>query len=154
MPNDDDKANFSIVELVQAQVRPLGINVVIKTMDRATPRKVRRSYDFDLDGGFGLGGLHDDSDSLYFARFLSTSRGNYSVIKDPQLDRMLFASRAEANLEKRRELLRSISKYVAEKMYYIELIYRPQWGFWQPNVKNFKPHFGSQAPYAFAWVDR
>jgi len=154
MPNDDDQANFNIVELVQAHVRPLGINLVIKTMDRASQRNVRRSYDFDLDGGFGLGGLHDDPDSLYFARFLSTSRGNYSQVKDSQLDKMLFASRAEPDLEKRRDLLRSISKYVAEKMYYVELIYRPQWAFWQTGVKNFKPHFGSQAPYAFAWLDK
>ena len=114
----------------------------------------RRSSDFDLDMGFGLGGLHDDADSLYMARYHSKSKGNYSVVRDPQLDKMLGESRAETNLEKRRELLRTITKYIAENHYTIELLYRPQWAFWHPYVKNFRPHFGSQAAYAWAWIEK
>jgi len=154
IPNDEDQTNVTLIELIQAQLKKAGMNLTITTMDKASQRLVRRASDFDLDAGFGLGGLHDDADSLYMARYHSKSKGNYSYVRDPQMDKMLEASRAEADLEKRRELLRSISRYVAEHHYTIELVYRPKWAFWHPYVKNFRTHWGSQAPYAMAWLEK
>lgn len=154
VPTNEAQTNISMIELMQAQLKKVGLNIEMNFLDRPAQRLVRRSSDFDLDMGFGLGGLHDDPESLAMARYLSTSKNNYSVVRDPELDKLLLAQRAEPNHEKRRELLRSITKRIAENHYTIELLYRPKWNFWHPNVKNYKPHFGSQASYAMAWLEK
>ena len=67
---------------------------------------------------------------------------------------MLQASRQETNPEKRRELMRNTSKYIAEKAWTVELLYRPQWAFWHPYVKNYKPNFGPKGDYWLLWLDK
>ncbi len=153
VPNDENPTVVSMIELIQAQVKPLGIDIQMKVLERTDQRRARRTYAFDLDQG-GTGGINDDPDSRLWVRYHSTSARNYSYVRDPELDRMLLASRAEADPEKRKGILRAISRHVVEHTYYIDLLYAPRWGFWHPYVQNYRPHFGSRVDYAFAWLDR
>lgn len=101
-----------------------------------------------------MGGLHDDADSLQFGRYHSTSPNNNGHVRDPELDRMLEASRREPNVEKRRELMRNITKHIVDKAWTVELLYRPKWVFWHPVLKSYRPSFGTQADYAYSWLDK
>jgi peptide/nickel transport system substrate-binding protein len=154
IPNDEDQANVSLAELLQAQWKKAGLNVELKFLDKADQRALRRQAQFDIDIGLGLGGLHDDPDSMQYGRYHSKSPNNNGHVRDPELDKMLEASRQETNPEKRRELMRSTSKYIESKAWTVELLYRPKWYFWQPYVKNYRPHFGNQADYWAVWLDK
>lgn len=154
LPDDEDRVNVSLAELLQAQWKKAGMNIELKVYPRAEQRAKRRQADFDVDAGFGLGGLHDDADSLQFGRYHSTSPNNNGHVRDPELDRMLEASRREPNVEKRRELMRNITKYIVDKAWTVELLYRPKWVFWHPVLKSYRPSFGTQADYAYSWLDK
>jgi ABC-type transport system substrate-binding protein len=153
-PNDAERADITLGELLQAQWKKAGIHVELKFLDKADQRALRRRAQFDIDIGLGLGGLHDDPDSLQYGRYHSKSPNNNGHVRDPELDKMLEASRQETNPEKRRELMRNTTKYIAEKAWTVELLYRPSWYFWQPYVKGYSPNFGSQADYWAVWLDK
>ena len=153
VPNDEDRATVSMIELIQAQARRAGIDIQIKVMERTDQRRNRRAYQFDLDQG-GTGGPADDPDVRVWTRYHSTHHLNYSYVRDPELDRLVVTSRGERDVEKRKEVLRAITRHVVEHTYYIDLLYRPRWGFWHPYVHNYRPHLGSRVDYAFAWLDK
>ena len=153
-PNDEDSTSVSMGQLLQAQWKKAGINVELKFLDKTDQRAKRRQADFDVDIGLGLGGLHDDPDSLQYGRYHSKSTNNNGHVRDPELDKRLEATRQEVDPAKRRELFRETSKYIAEKAWTVELLYRPQWAFWHPYVKNYKPNFGSKGDYWMLWLDK
>src|SRR5438105_14238742 len=85
----------------------VGLNAVLKPIDKAVQRQKRYSGDFDIDiGGLGAGGLDSSADALLFAKFHNASPGNYSHINDPKLDEFAEASRREAEPGKARALFR------------------------------------------------
>jgi len=156
VPNDEEKGDITMMELVQAQVKKVGINIELKFLDRPAQRGKRRTGDFDIDAQMipSLGIMHDDPDSVVFGRLYSKSAQNYNKINDPELDKMVLASRAETNPEKRREIMRNVSKRVLEMQYTLQLLHPPLWSFWHPYVKNYRPNFGSQSAYESAWLDK
>lgn len=146
-----DQTRISLAELLQAQLKRAGIDLQIKVVERTQQRQIRRSYNFDIDMD-SIGRLHDDPDSQVMGHYYGPARGNYSVIRDPQLDSLLEASRREQDPEKRRQVLRSITRHLVDNVYAIRMLAAPQWGFWHPYVQNYRPHFGSRADYAFVWL--
>jgi len=154
VPGDTAQSDVSVMELLQAQLKKAGINIDLVFLDRASQRGKRRSGDFDIDGQMfpALGLMHDDPDSVVFGRLFSKSRQNYGKMNDPEVDRLVVASRAESDPEKRREIMRAAARRVTEMAYTVALLHGPSWDFWQPHVMNFKPNFGSQAAYEFAWL--
>jgi ABC-type transport system substrate-binding protein len=152
---EEEKTNISTMELLQAQLKKAGINLELKFYDKIDQRAKRRIGDFDLDHiPAGFSSLHDDLDSLQFGRFFSGSQQNYSKINDPELDRLLQASRRELDSDKRREIMRSTVRRVVDQAWGVDLLHAPKWRFWHPHVKNFRPNFGSQADYAMVWVEK
>ena len=155
VPNDDDTGTLTWIQLVQAQLKKTGINVDLKVLERTEQRRLRRNYQFDLDQG-GTGGPADDPDTRIWQRYYSGDALNYSRVNDPELDRLVLASRAETDPKKREEILRAIARRVAENVYYIYLVYQPRWWFWHPYVQNASPHLGGFRSRAFlmAWLDK
>ncbi len=152
---EETRTNISTMELLQAQLKKADINLELKFYDKTDQRAKRRQGAFDLDHiPAGFSSLHDDLDSLQFGRFHSGSQQNYNKVNDPELDRLLVATRRELNPEKRRELQRAVVQQVVEKAWGVDLLHAPKWRFWHPYVKNFKPNFGSQADYSMVWLER
>lgn len=148
---DVDQTRISLAELIQAQLKRAGVDLQLKFVERTEQRRIRRSFNFDIDMD-SIGRLHDDPDSQVMAHYYGPSRGNYSQIRDPQLDRLLEASRRELDPEKRRDLLRSVTRHLVDHVYAIRMLAGPQWAFWHSYVQNYRPHFGSRADYAFVWL--
>ncbi len=150
------QSDFTLFQLIQAQLKKAGITMDIKLVDRNVQRQMRRAGDYGIDGGTGLAPLEADNDSILFGEFHSSVAGstNYSYIKDPELDRLLEGQRREPNPEQRRELMRSAVRRIADQVWMIGLIYPPRWDVVQSHVHNYQLHFGSKAPYLFAWVQK
>ena len=125
-------------------------------MDGIQQRQKRRAGDFGLDGTTGLAPLEADNDSILFAEFHSSLHRstNNAKINDPELDKLLEGQRREPNPEKRRELLRSTVKRIADQVWQIGLIYAPKWDIVQPYVKDYYPHFSVRGPYKFSWIKK
>lgn len=156
-PTDPGRSSTdtTLWQLMQAQLKRAGIHMEIQMHERATQRKMRRTGEFDLDGTTGLAPLESDNDSILFGEFHSKFRGgstNYSQVNDPELDRLLQAQRQEPNPEKRRELLRTAARRIADQVWGVGTIYAPKWDLIQPYVKNYRPHFGSKAAYVESWI--
>jgi len=144
-------------QLMQAQLKRAGIHMDIQLHETATQRRLRRTGQFDLDGTTGLAPLESDNDSILFGEFHSKFRGgstNYSQVNDPELDRLLETQRREPDPEKRRELLRTAGKRIADQVWGLGTIYAPKWDLIQPYVKNYRPHFGSKAAYVESWIQK
>ena len=144
---------MSLYQLVQAQLKRVGINATLKPLDKAAQRQKRYAGDFDLDiGGQGTGGLDEGEDAILFGKYHSGSSGNYPHIKDPQLDRLLEASRREPDAEKRRAISREAVKRILEMAWGVDLYYAPLWDIRQPHVHNYYPNFATNVSFLYAWV--
>ena len=84
-----------LYQLIQAQMKRANINAEIKSVDRAVIQTRRRNGEFGLDIGTGSSTLEADPDSMLFNEYHSSllTSGNYSKIKDQELDGMLDAQR-------------------------------------------------------------
>ncbi len=152
---EENQANLTWYQLVQAQLKRAGVNVTFTTLDKESQRARRRKGDYDIDVLVSSTGVLDaDVDSNVYGRYISTSSQNYSRTNDPELDALLKASRQEVDPGKRREVLRDISRRIVDQVWTIDLIYVPKWDVWQPRVKNYRPHFSDYASYRNAWVEQ
>lgn len=153
--SDIEKSSLAVVQLLQAMWKKAGLNAEIKSYERVDAQQNLRTGPWDVNPRLGQGAaLHDDPDSLAFGRFHSKSPQNYGKVTDPEVDRLLEAQRREADPEKRRELLRAVSKRLVDQMWAIQLLHRPKFSFWHPYVKNYRPNFGSKADYTMVWLEK
>ncbi len=152
-PTGTEREDIALSELLQAQWKKAGFDMELRFVEKSEQRANKRKGIFDVE--IGSTGFHDDPDSLQYGRYHSKSKQNYGKFKDSELDRMLAASRAESNAEKRREIMRNISSRIVEQTYTVELLYTPQYWFWQPYVKNFRPNFyNQQSDWRFVWLEK
>lgn len=84
------------------------------------------------------------------------SNRNYIGVNDPDLNRLIEAQRAETDPVKRRELVRNVSKIIAERAYGFGLFSRIRYHAWHPHVKGHAPNanFGLRPWPAVMWLDR
>ena len=154
-PSTESQGNITMYQLIQAQARRIGVNIVLKPMDLAEQRAKRRRGDFDVDASIGgTGQLNSDVDSMLFGKYHSTASGNNPKIKDPELDKLLEAQRQESNEGKRAEIFKKITVLLLDQWWSLDTIYIPRWYVWHPHVKNFRPHYTDSPSYRFAWVER
>ena len=123
-------------------------------MPQPQQREKRYAGDFWLDLGMGQGTFEADIDSVLFGTYRTGGSGNYTALSDPELDRLLFAQRQEADPQKRRELLRAISRRLLEQHFTIDVMHAPNWDVTHPYVKGFYPHLGDRVPYQYACLDK
>jgi len=152
--NNESPTNMAWIQLVQAQVKKVGMNINLKLLERQEQRKRKYAGDYDLDYGVGLGNAEADIDSTLFASYYSRSSYNNSKVNDPVLDDLVLAQRRETDPAKRQDLIRRASIRLQEMSWAPYLIYPPKFTFWQPHVKSYHPHFGSKAEFPFVWMER
>ena len=142
------------MELMQQQFKKAGINLVFKNMDKETHSSNRKAGDYYLNiTGVPLEG---DIDSNLFQWFHSSSKGNYSGMKDPKLNTLIEAQRKEADPGKRNEIVREAVRYINTEVYDNVALYYPVEGHaWQPWLKNYGPNWGYIGwPLEQAWLDK
>lgn len=146
-------SHWAMAELIQAQMRKIGIRMNIKILDHASYLATTRGNTFDIaNRGKSLMG---DVDSYLYAVFEPTSTSNYGGVNDPELTPLLEAQRREANPEKRREIIRQAVKIIADKAWGLALMRDTEYHAWHPYVKNYAPHWGTDGwPLNEVWLDK
>jgi peptide/nickel transport system substrate-binding protein len=110
---------------------------------------------FDRMGG-GLFGAWTDPDSYLFRYHVPGQINNASGVNDPKATEMIRAQRRTFDVNKRKEIIYDLQRYLAEQVY---MIYGPSVSAvaaWEPYVKNFGPNFGHDygGRLMVAWLDK
>jgi peptide/nickel transport system substrate-binding protein len=105
-------------------------------------------------GPFGAG--ETEVDSFLYELFYSSSPRNHSRVTDAELDRMLVAQRREMDPARRREIVYSIQRYLADKDYYVYLPMWPRDIAHPAYVKGFKQIVGYSlgSRLMHVWIER
>jgi peptide/nickel transport system substrate-binding protein len=140
-------------QLIQAQVKKAGINLILQSVDPTDESNRKRTGDFELE--MVPKQLEGDLDETIYEVFYSKSAGNYGHIDDPALDQLVLAQRREPDVDKRRQIWRQIAQLAAGKAYATALYYRTQYQLWQPTLKDYYPNQGYRGwPLVASWLDK
>jgi peptide/nickel transport system substrate-binding protein len=133
------KDDATEVQLLQSQLKAVGIDATIQQVDAATKSSREHGADYTMDlHAFPIFG---DLDSRLYGSYHSKGTANQQRINDPKLDALIEAQRREPDATKRRDLLRAATKYVAENAVDVALFRQTINTFWQPYVKNYSDNW-------------
>ncbi len=140
------------MQLLQAQLKKAGINLQLKSLDKADESERKKNNDFVTT--HTSKSLDSDVDSYLFNVFHPSSKANYGGTNDPQLADLLVAQRRETDPKKRLEFIRAAALRIYDQAHALALYEGSQFQFWYPYLKNYAPNFGTQGwPLTEAWVD-
>jgi peptide/nickel transport system substrate-binding protein len=141
------------MELLQSQLKKVGINLQPKGFEYADLSNRRRRGDFFMN--HTAKAIEADVDSYLFT-YHPSNRSNYAGSDDPKLNPLLEAQRREPDPAKRREIVRQAVRYINEEMVYGLTLYAPvDYEFVQPYVKGFAPNFLNPGwNFTNTWVDK
>jgi peptide/nickel transport system substrate-binding protein len=129
------KDDATEAQLLQSQLKAAGIEASIQQVDAATKSTREHAADYTMDlHAFPVFG---DLDSRLYGSYHSKGTANQQRINDPKLDALIEAQRREPDATKRRDLLRAVTKYIAENAVDVALFRQTINTFWQPYVKNY-----------------
>ena len=100
-----------VVEVMQAMLAEAGFDAKIKVVEHATALKVTAAGDFETWSPIGPQ-FANDPDALSFLTLHSTGGRNLSRYNNPEVDKLLLASRAELDPAKRAEVFHKIMALV------------------------------------------
>jgi peptide/nickel transport system substrate-binding protein len=141
------------MELLQSQLKKVGINLNVKPFEYADLSNRRRAGDFTMN--HTAKAIEGDVDS-YLWTWHPTSRSNYAGVNDPALNALLEGQRRESDPAKRREIVRQAVKMVNEDhVYGLALYSGVDFEFTQPWVKNYYPNFLFFGwPVLNSWIEK
>ncbi|HLU58978.1 MAG TPA: ABC transporter family substrate-binding protein [Pseudonocardia sp.] len=109
------------VELIQAQVRPLGLNLEIVPTDDLGETTDSGDYDLIVFAWVQTPASFSNAQQTW----LSTSESNYGQYNNPEVDRMLNEAATSTDLEAARNLLNEAGAILAEDSYVLPLYQKP-----------------------------
>jgi len=140
-------------ELLQAQLKRVGINMSIQILDHPDYlRRTRTGGKFDIT--FRGKALFVDIDSYAYAVFHpkgSTEGGGGP--NDPFMTPLLEQQRRETDPVKRKEIIRTVVKYANEQAYRLGLYYADDYGAYSSRVRGVADHLqGNSQFFLNAWI--
>ncbi len=141
-------------QLLQAQLKKAGINLVIKPVPQVEMSALRRRREHSMElVGRGFGG---DIDYQLYRIFHPKSGNAYDAIDDARLVQLLEAQRKETDPEKRQQVVRDAVRYInLDIAIGRALYYGAYYQFSKPYVRNFAPHRGHRSSYVTeTWLDK
>jgi ABC-type transport system substrate-binding protein len=114
--SSDTESQQSYAEVVQAQIKPLGIDATLQPSDNATNTQRRVKPDFDLiiipDGGLSSPGSY-----AYSTFYSSGVYAKPAGINDPALDQLIDQQATEFDFTKRGALFQQLERLILDKAY-------------------------------------
>ncbi|MCQ1528916.1 ABC transporter substrate-binding protein [Lutispora saccharofermentans] len=111
-------------EIIQAQLKKIGINIEIEIMERGKYMDdVTNKGDFDITF-WAIVAKVPDADFCQYSFFHSENlkgKGNYMGINNPELDKLLSEGRACLDLEKRKEIYAKACEIIKEETMLVPL---------------------------------
>jgi peptide/nickel transport system substrate-binding protein len=150
---DRGQKEVGMIQLLQAQLKRSGINIVYHPLDRASEGIRKKDHDFVFD--FVGGGASDDIDAALYANFYSKSDKNYGKTNDPELDKLLVAQRQELDPTKRRDIVRQAVRRIYDQVWGLSFFFATQYQYSHPYVQNYAPHsFARGLNVVESWLNR
>lgn len=141
------------IQLVQAQLKKLGINITLKSQDKAAWTDSKKNYTYPMTAQPKADLIGDVDSWLY--DFRSGNKANYVGANDPQLDALIDGERRETDPTKRQDTIRQAVKLLNQQAYAVGVFIGSQDIFWQPYVKGYNPNFEDiMVPQADTWVSK
>lgn len=148
-------AYITNLELVQAQFKKIGIDLVLKSIDQSDFSNERKNRTYMMNFGSLSPGETGDYDQAIFATYHSKSKANYGAFADPELDKLLEGQRAAVDPAQRKQVLRQAVQRIMDQVWAVDLHYLPKWEAWQPWLKNFNVNRGQNGPhFENAWIEK
>ncbi len=141
------------MQLFQAQLKKVGINLTLKSLDLPAylERTRRDTYDITLRGT----SVQPDVDSYLYLSFHPASQRNYNGVNDPRVTSLLDGQRSEPDPAKRREIVREAVRYITENALGLATYTPVQYRVAQGYAKNFAPHSGTGPwPVESTWLQK
>lgn len=132
----DYKSQVNIAQSIQAQLKPLGIDVTVQPMEwGAFLDDVTNKGNFE---GVILGwiGSVDPDDFLYY-QFRTGEKFNFVKFSNPQADRLLDQGRSTVNKTQRQTIYRQLQTLLAQQSAYIFLHINDQYEAFTPAVQGY-----------------
>jgi peptide/nickel transport system substrate-binding protein len=143
------------MQLFQAQMKKIGVNLTLKSLDKDDYSTRRKKGDFVINL-LPTQPAGEDIGSLAWAIFIPNEQSNYGGVDDPPLTALLKQQQAEPDPAKRKDLIRQAAKRINAEMYWAQGQYhRVNYDFAQPALKNYAPSFANIGwPLQESWVER
>jgi len=127
-----------IAQALQAQLKPVGINLTLRSMDPGAMLAAADKMELPF---FGLGWVADypDPDTFLYPLLHSSNigpGGNYSAFKNDEFDDLIEKARIETNPEKRAELYKRAEAIAREEAPMLFIYHYTSHILTQPYVKN------------------
>lgn len=111
----DRKVRINLAEVLQAKLKPLGININIHVLEQGTYYKVTGDdgvHDICIDGWGNTSGDADLSLTPTFGQAGIPSAQNISRYRNPEVDQLLDEARAETDQEKRKQIYWKVQEII------------------------------------------
>lgn len=143
---------LKVLTVIQAQMKPAGINLKVTSVDNATFTDMSKSGKVQM----GLGNWYIDyidPDGMIYQRLHSKiTKNSYNLYNNPEFDKILDSARVESNKEKRIELYKTADDIATRKDFAAIPIYNESMFYMnKPYLKDFK--VTSAYKYVFAKSD-
>lgn len=126
-----DQLTVDLMTAIQNNLKDIGVNMKFKLLDGdlasllwkapADQKNGPTAVDWDMAyGAIAALSLHE-----YYDRFLTGSPTNSNTPEDPELNALIKATNASADLEDQKKAFQNLSKYENENLFEIPLFYQP-----------------------------
>lgn len=141
-------------ELLQAQLKRVGINLTLKPLNETEMTLRRRNFDCDICSLTEA--QRADLDGQLFLAARSGGPSNYNQIADQKADALIAAQRREGNPEKRQQILKEVLKYLNESGLAIPTYRTNQAIVVHPYVKGMYANadYRTQGTMTDTWLDK
>lgn len=132
--------NVRVGMLIQNQLAEIGINATAETYAAGAMMDVLSEGTADMYIYSWSNTSYDPDGSVYTVLHSENSgkSGNYTQLKDAELDRMIEEARAEVNQETRMEMYKDIQLYLKELNPWVPLYYKNENAAMRAGVKGFE----------------
>jgi peptide/nickel transport system substrate-binding protein len=130
------------VELIQAQLRPLGINLEIVPTDDLGQTTDSGDYDMIVFAWVQTPASFSNAEQTWN----STSSQNFGQYQNPEVDRLMHEAATSTDLAKARDLLNQAGRILAEDSYVLPLYQKPTIIAAQNNVANARNNSSLDGP--------
>ncbi|MGL5541731.1 MAG: ABC transporter substrate-binding protein [Fusobacteriaceae bacterium] len=136
---DSNPANIQTAQIIQANLKNLGIDLIIEPMEWGTylERTAKGEHEMILGGWFpGT----SDSDIVFYPLYHSTAKGaagNRSFYNNPEYDSLVDQARIEIDYEKRNEIYKKAQEILEEDLPIIPIIRKNELIGMKNNISNF-----------------
>ncbi|MED1949613.1 glutathione ABC transporter substrate-binding protein [Brevibacillus centrosporus] len=109
---DDRKERINLAEVIQSQLKGIGIDLEIKVMEYGAYLQAAAKGEHEMEIG-GWGNATGDGDSVQYSVFHSKSfgdAGNHTFYSNPEVDKLIEAARQEQDPAKRNEIYAKVQE--------------------------------------------